>query len=67
MTLEKNLGIYDYEVHEENHIRIYSHYDRISEINRVFINNGIDVIKLGLSEDNLEDYFIKLTGGDRNA
>lgn len=67
MILERSLEIYDYEVHEENYIRIYSHYDMISKINRVFINNGIDVVKLGLSEDNLEDYFIKLTGGELNG
>jgi len=67
MLLERELEIYDYEVHEENTIRIYSHYDMISEINKMFIRNNIDVIKLGLSGDNLEDYFIKLTGGDSIA
>ncbi len=64
MILEKKLGIYDYEVHEEGNIRIYSHHDKISEVNKVLIKSGIDVIKLGISEGNLEDYFIKLTGGD---
>lgn len=64
MLLERKLDIYDYEVHEENTIRIYSHYDMIGEINRMLIENDINVIKLGLSGDNLEDYFIKLTGGD---
>ncbi|SKC40155.1 ABC transporter ATP-binding protein [Maledivibacter halophilus] len=64
MLLEKNLEVYDYEVHEENTIRIYSHYDMISKVNKILVENDIDVIKLGLSEDNLEDYFIKLTGGD---
>ncbi|WP_432663575.1 ABC transporter ATP-binding protein [Wukongibacter baidiensis] len=64
MLLERELKIYDYEVHEDNTIRIYSHYDMISEINKMFIMKDISVTKLGLSEDNLEDYFIKLTGGD---
>ncbi|WP_432408321.1 ABC transporter ATP-binding protein [Wukongibacter sp. M2B1] len=67
MILEQNLKIYDYEVHEENTIRIYSHYEMIGEINKIFIKNGINVTKLGMSEDNLEDYFIKLTGGDSIA
>lgn len=67
MLLERDLKLFDYEVHEENKIRIYSHYEMISEINKMFVENDIDVIKLGLSEDNLEDYFIKLTGGDKNA
>jgi len=67
MLLERELKIYDYEVHEDNTIRIYSHYDMISEINKMFIIKDINVTKLGLSEDNLEDYFIKLTGGDSIA
>lgn len=65
MLLEKKLDVYNYEVHEDNTIRIYSHYDMISEVNKMFVENDIDVVKLGLSEDNLEDYFIKLTGGDK--
>lgn len=65
MLLERDLKLFDYEVHEENTIRIYSHYEMISKINKMFVENDIDVKKLGLSEDNLEDYFIKLTGGDK--
>lgn len=64
MILERQFAIHDYEVQAGNNIRIYTCYDMISEINKVFVNNDINVIKLGLSEDNLEDYFIKLTGGD---
>lgn len=67
MVLEQKLEIYDYEVHEGNFIRIYSHYDMISEINKMLVTNNINVIRLGLSEDNLEDYFVKLTGGDSFA
>lgn len=65
MLLERELELFDYEVHEENTIRIYSHYEMISTVNKMFVENDINVLKLGLSEDNLEDYFIKLTGGDR--
>ncbi|SHJ97369.1 ABC transporter ATP-binding protein [Paramaledivibacter caminithermalis] len=65
ILLERRLRVYDYEIHEENIIRVYSHYDMISKINRIFVENDIDVIMLRLREDNLEDYFIKLTGGDK--
>ncbi|MCT4563909.1 MAG: ABC transporter ATP-binding protein [Maledivibacter sp.] len=65
MLLERELKLSDYEVHEENTIRIYSHYEMTSIINKMFVANDINVLKLGLSEDNLEDYFIKLTGGDK--
>lgn len=62
--LEKKMHIFDYEVHEDNILRIYSHLEEIGKINRLFIEHGIDVTKLTLSEDNLEDYFLKLTGGE---
>lgn len=64
MMLERKLKVYDYEVQEDNIIRIYSHYDRVSEINKMLVENDIDVFKLELSEYNLEDYFIKLTEGE---
>ncbi|RKD29070.1 ABC transporter ATP-binding protein [Thermohalobacter berrensis] len=63
MILERKLNISDYEVHGENEIRIYSHYDKVGEINKTLIENQVLVTKLCLSEDNLEDYFTKLTGG----
>ncbi|MFZ5969851.1 MAG: ABC transporter ATP-binding protein [Bacillota bacterium] len=64
MLLEKDMQIFDYEVHEEGSLRIYTRLEEISQINRLFVQNGIDVAKLTLSEDNLEDYFLNLTGGE---
>ncbi len=62
ILLEKKMHLNDYEVHEDHTFRIYSHLEKIGEINRLFIENGINVTKLALSEDNLEDYFLNLTG-----
>lgn len=64
MLLETEFNIYDYEVYPDNKVRIYTAHDKISEINRLIVKNNIDVTKIYLSEDNLEDYFIKLTGGE---
>ncbi|MFB5677189.1 ABC transporter ATP-binding protein [Paenibacillus terreus] len=63
LLLEEHLGITDYEVQDGGVIRVYSHLDRISEINRELVRQGIDVMKLALSEDKLEEYFAKLVGG----
>ncbi|WP_425448983.1 ABC transporter ATP-binding protein [Dethiothermospora halolimnae] len=65
MLLERKLNIKDYDVHENRSIRVYSDLEKIEHINKLFNDNDILVSKLKLSEDNLEDYFLKLTGGDR--
>lgn len=63
MLLEKEFGIHDYEVHEDGHIRVYSHFGRQAGLNRIFVENGLEVSKIRMSEDRLEDYFVKLIGG----
>lgn len=64
LLLEREFNIHDYQVHDDNIIRIYTRHDDIAEINRTFNDNDIFVSRLGLSEDNLEDYFLRLTGGE---
>jgi bacitracin transport system ATP-binding protein len=63
MVLEKHMHIRDYEVHDDGHIRIYSHLDRQGAINKAFVQHDIEVTKIGMNEDKLEDYFTKLVGG----
>src|SRR5699024_1060288 len=63
MLLESHFGIYDYEVHDEGNIRVYSHLWKQGKLNKVFVENDIEVLKIKISEDNLEDYFTKLVGG----
>ena len=63
MLLESYFGIYDYEVHDEGNIRVYSHLGKQGKLNKVFVENDIEVLKIKISEDNLEDYFAKLVGG----
>ena len=61
--LEKNFGIFDYEVHDEGIIRVYSKLGQQGDINKIFVQNDIQVLKILMSEDRLEDYFTKLVGG----
>lgn len=63
MLLESHFGISDYEVHDKGNIRIYSHLGNQGILNKVFVENDIEVLKIKISEDNLEDYFTKLVGG----
>ncbi|MEC0124820.1 ABC transporter ATP-binding protein [Paenibacillus pabuli] len=53
----------EYEVHDERNIRVYSHLGQQGKLNRLFMENDIDVTKIMVSEDRLEDYFTKLVGG----
>ncbi|WP_166243419.1 ABC transporter ATP-binding protein [Paenibacillus turpanensis] len=63
MLLEKHFGITDYEAHGDGLLRIYSHQGEQGKINRVFVHNEIEVLKIAQSEDRLEDTFTKLVGG----
>ncbi|WP_369900051.1 ABC transporter ATP-binding protein [Bacillus manliponensis] len=63
LLLENHFGIVDYEVHEEGNIRVYSHFGQQGQINKIFVQNDIEVLKIMMSEDKLEDYFTKLVGG----
>lgn len=62
-VLEDRLGISDYAVHEEGVVRVYSGLDRVGELNRALVEEGVEVTASRVSEDNLEDHFVKLTGG----
>ncbi|KZE80788.1 bacitracin ABC transporter ATP-binding protein [Paenibacillus elgii] len=63
MLLEKHFGITDYEVHDERVIRVYSHIGEQGKLNRMLVEHGIEVTKITMSVDRLEDYFIQLIGG----
>lgn len=65
--LEREFGITDYEVEEENLIKIFSNLDSIGKINSILSDNGIIVSEISLKGEKLEDYFMKLMEGNKNA
>lgn len=65
--LENKLNIKDFDVEEKNILKIYESFDKGAEIARTFITNHVDLHEMHLSVDNLEDYFVKLTGGNLNV
>ncbi|MBN6189386.1 ABC transporter ATP-binding protein [Aneurinibacillus sp. BA2021] len=63
LLLERHFQIHDYEVHPEGIIRVYSHFGEQGAINTLFVQHEIEVSKLMLHEDRLEDYFSRVVGG----
>ena len=62
-VLEERCGLKDFAVREGDALRIYSDFDRASEINSALVAADVSVAGMRMSEENLEDHFVKLTGG----
>ncbi|MCR8845174.1 ABC transporter ATP-binding protein [Paenibacillus sp. SC116] len=63
MLLEQHFAGVEYEAHGEGLLRVYSHLGQQGKLNKLFVEQGIEVTRIAISEDRLEDYFIKLIGG----
>ncbi len=62
-VLEEQCGLRDFAVREGSALRIYSELDRGGEFNSALVAAGVSVGGMRMSEENLEDHFVKLTGG----
>ena len=62
-VIEKDLNTTDYKIHTDGKIHLYQHLDAPEKVNERLVSNSVGVKGLSLSGDNLEDYFLKLTGG----
>lgn len=62
--LERKFGAKKYRVENDHSLRLYDSKLSISLINRAFIENGLEVAEAHTSEDTLEDYFKRITGGE---
>lgn len=65
--LERELGISEYEVLENNRVKIFTDLDMAGEINSMLVKNGVIVKSIIVREDKLEEYFINTVGGAYNA
>ena len=61
--LEKELAISDYEILNDREVKVYQLDVDLERINRVLVTSGIGVSELSVKKGNLEEYFLKLTGG----
>ncbi|WP_053957279.1 ABC transporter ATP-binding protein [Inediibacterium massiliense] len=66
VILEQKCNIKDYIVSEQGVIKIYERITETSDINKILIQNNIDVKEISIMRDSLEDYFIELIGGKDN-
>lgn len=62
-VIETKCDIYDYEIISKDLIKIHEKIDEISDINKILVKNDINIFKLDIAYDKLEDYFIKKIGG----
>ena len=61
--LESKLGIFDFEIEDDNTLKIYEIERDMAEVNRVLNNASIGVSEISMNKGNLEEYFIRVTGG----
>lgn len=65
--LEKELKCNEYEVLPSNIIHIYSYIEDPSIISDLVVKNGIKLMCMEIKGQSLEDYFISIVGGNKNA
>ena len=61
------LGITDYEVLENNNIKVFSNLDNVGEVNSMLSKSGVIVESISVKGENLEEYFMNKIGGVLNA
>lgn len=62
--LERNFGAKNFTVENDRSLRLYDANLSVAALNRAFIENGLEVSEAHTSEDTLEDYFKRITGGE---
>ncbi len=66
-TVLDRMDIHNYKVVSSNTIQIFERLDEVAAINMELISNKIRISSIGVNKDNLEKYFMELTGGAENA
>jgi len=61
LTVLDELNIDEYEVSDDEEIRIYSNLDQIAQINKKLVFENVDVLGISMANQNLEDYFMAIT------
>jgi len=64
LVVEQELHNWDYKIVGSGILRLYQYLDKPEQVNSCLQSKGIGVKSIALSGESLEDYFLKLTGGD---
>jgi bacitracin transport system ATP-binding protein len=62
MLIEREAGIRDFEIADGGIIRAFSRLEDAAAVNRMLVENGIEVFRVNRSATGLEEYFLGLTG-----
>ncbi len=62
--LSERLGIGSIEHTEEGGLRLFGGLDRAAEVSRAIVEAGLDLTRLAEAQEDLESYFLRLTGGE---
>jgi bacitracin transport system ATP-binding protein len=65
--LEQELGTTDYLIDSPGVLRLYECLDQPEKVNFTLSSHGIGVKEIVLLGESLEDYFLRITGGDQLA
>ncbi|MBD5137473.1 MAG: ABC transporter ATP-binding protein [Lachnospiraceae bacterium] len=65
-VLDNELHTSDYKAVSENMVYLYSYTDNIEMVSTALMKKNIVITELSLAEQNLEEYFLSVTGGDKN-
>jgi ABC-2 type transport system ATP-binding protein len=66
-VLEMELHTTNYKVMPDRSVKLYDYLDDRERVSRVLFDNGIILMNLSNGGDTLEDYFVSVIGGGRNA
>ncbi len=61
------MGFKNYQVTDTNTIHIYERLDESAAVNMELAKAGVSVRGIGITSEELENYFLNLTGGACNA
>jgi ABC-type multidrug transport system ATPase subunit len=62
--LSERLGIGSIERTDEGALRLFDGLERGAEISRVLVQGGLELTRLAEAQEDLESYFMRLTGGE---
>lgn len=67
MVLEKALGTNNFQVMPDKSISLYDMPDKIEQLGQALYDNGVVVTKLAVVETSLEEYYMRIIGGEKDA
>lgn len=64
-VLEEKAGVQNFKIFDRGEIRIYDHGISTQELSKVLSKNDVEIAAIGKKAETLEDYFLKLTVGEK--